>query len=106
MSFLTVTMLGLPAVTIIGFIVGILRKEMAYGMLLILAGTVPITEFMTPHQFVVFGMVMATYLPCLATLGVLFKEMGAKDTVVITCISMVVSVVLGTLYNFLLAPFF
>ena len=106
MSFLTVTMLGLPAVTIIGFIVGILRKEMAYGMLLILAGTVPITEFMTPHQFVVFGMVMATYLPCLATLGVLFKEMGAKDTVVITCISMVVSVALGTLYNFLLAPFF
>lgn len=105
MSWLTVTLLGLPAVTIIGFIIGILRKEMAYGMLLILAGTTPITQFMTPHQFVVFGMVMASYMPCLATLSVLGKELGAKDTAIITLSSMAVAVALGTLYNYTLALF-
>ena len=104
MSWLTVTLLGLPAATIIGFIIGVLRKEMAYGMLLILAGTVPITEFMDPHQFVVFGIVMATYLPCLATMSVLGKELGVKDTVIITLTSMVVAVTLGTIFNFALAP--
>ena len=104
MSWLTVTLLGLPAVTIIGFIIGVLRKEMAYGMLLILAGTVPITEFMTPHQFVVFGIVMATYLPCLATVSVLGKELGIKDTIIIILTSIVVAVLLGTIYNFGLAP--
>ena len=104
MSWLTVTLLGLPAVTIIGFIIGILRKEMAYGMLLILAGTVPMTEFMTPHQFVVFGIVMATYLPCLATLTVLSKELGIRDTAIITVTSILLAVLLGTIFNFALAP--
>ena len=62
MSWLTVTLLGLPAVTIIAFIAGILRKEMSYGMLVILAASVgieDITLFMTPQQFIVFGLVMA-----------------------------------------------
>ncbi len=104
MSWLTVTLLGLPAVTIIGFIIGVLRKEMAYGMLLILAGTIPITEFMDPHQFVVFGIVMATYLPCLATLTVLGRELGIKDTAIITVTSIVIAVLLGTVFNFALAP--
>jgi len=104
MSWLTVTMLGLPAVTIIGFIIGVLRKEMAYGMLLILAGTIPITEFMTPHQFVVFGIVMATYLPCLATIGVLGRELGIKDTAIITVTSIGVAILLGMIFNFALAP--
>ena len=96
--------MGLPAVTIIGFIIGVLRKEMAYGMLLILAGTIPITEFMTPHQFVVFGIVMATYLPCLATIGVLGRELGIKDTAIITVTSIGVAILLGTIFNFALAP--
>ena len=39
LSFITVDMLGLPAVCIIAFIVGILRKEMALGMLAILFGS-------------------------------------------------------------------
>lgn len=104
MSWLTVTLLGLPPAVILGFIIGILRKEMAYGVLLILAGGVPINHFMDPHQFVVFGIVMATYIPCLATLSALGKELGAKDTIIITLTSMVVAIALGTLYNFALAP--
>lgn len=100
LSFITVTLLGLPAVTIIGFIVGVLRKEMAYGMLLVLAGSVPIEVFMSPHQFIVFGIVMATYMPCLATMAVLGREMGMKDTAIITVVSISMAILLGTLFNY------
>ena len=104
MSWLTVGMLGLPAVTIIAFLVGILRKEMAYGMLLILLGE-PLTAFMTPDQFVVFGVVMAIYMPCLATIATMAKEMGWKDTILISCVSITVAVLTGSLFNFALGFF-
>ncbi|MDD4245287.1 MAG: ferrous iron transport protein B [Candidatus Methanomethylophilaceae archaeon] len=101
-SFVTVTMLGLPAVTVIAFLVGILRKEMAYGMLLILAAGMPITEFMTPSQFVVFGLVMAIYLPCVATMAAMWREIGWKETLVVSAASVALAVAVGTLFNMLL----
>ncbi|MFA6642639.1 MAG: ferrous iron transport protein B [Methanomethylophilus sp.] len=107
-SWLTVGLLGLPAVTIIAFIAGIVRKEMAYAMLVLLAqseGIQEITSFMTPDQFIVFGLVMAVFMPCLATLSVMWKEMGARDTVAVTLVSMAVAFALGTGANFLLAAF-
>lgn len=105
MSWLTEGLLGLPAVTIMGFLVGVLRKEMSYGMLLILAeaeGFTDITQFMTPDQFVVFGMVMAVYLPCIATLGTLARELGWKDTVLISASSIAIAVAIGTVFNMML----
>ena len=80
LSFITVDMLGLPAVCIIAFIVGILRKEMALGMLAILFGSTALELFMTPDQFVVFGVVMAVYMPCVATLITMWREIGWKET--------------------------
>ena len=103
-SFVTVTMLGLPAVCIICFIVGILRKEMAVGMLVILLGE-KFYDVMTPEQFVVFGVVMATYVPCLASLTVLWREMGARDTVCVTVTSCAVALALGTLVHLLFTLF-
>ena len=50
LSPVIVDMLGLPAVCSIAFIVGILRKEMALGMLQILAGGVALEAFMTPDR--------------------------------------------------------
>ncbi len=102
LSFITVGMLGLPAITIIAFIVGILRKEMAYVMLLILAGSVPITEFMTPDQFVVFGVVMAIYMPCVATIAAMSRELGWKDTAIVSLISIGVAVLIGSAFNLVL----
>lgn len=101
-SFVTVTMLGLPAVTVIAFFVGVLRKEMAYGMLLILAAGMPITEFMTPSQFVVFGLVMAIYLPCVATMAAMWREIGWKETLAVSAASVALAVAVGTLFNMLL----
>ena len=106
LSFITVGMLGLPAIVIIAFLVGILRKEMAYGMLVILAaseGFVSLAEFMTPDQFVVFGVVMAIYMPCLATIVAMWKEIGAKETVVISFASIAIAILIGTAFNLILA---
>lgn len=101
MSWLTVGLLGLPASTIICFITGILRKEMSYGMLVILAAAQNklITEFMSPQQFVVFGIVMATYMPCLATMIAMHKEIGIKYTISITLISVCVAIIVGSVFN-------
>ena len=108
MSWLTVTLLGLPAVTIVAFIAGILRKEMSYGMLVILAsaaGIDEITEFMTAQQFIVFGLVMAIYIPCLATMTAMYRELGLKDTAKVTIASMAVAVAIGSIFNFALSAF-
>ena len=101
-SWLTVTLLGLPSVTIIAFIAGILRKEMSYGMLVILAaaqGIEDITLFMTSQQFIVFGLVMSIYIPCLATMTAMYRELGARDTALVSIASMTVAVAIGAVFN-------
>ena len=105
LSPVIVGMLGLPAVCSIAFIVGILRKEMALGMLQILAGGVALEAFMTPDQFVVFGVVMAVYMPCVATLITMWREIGWKETIGVSVLSIVVAILLGTATNLLLLAF-
>ena len=107
-SWLTESLLGLPAVTIIAFIAGILRKEMSYGMLVILAaaqGIEDITLFMTAQQFIVFGLVMSIYVPCLATMTAMYRELGARDTALVTLASMTVAVAIGAIFNAALSAF-
>ena len=101
MSFLTVGMLGLPAVTIMAFIAGMVRKEMSYGVLLMLLGE-PLSAYMTPVQFVVFGAVMAVYMPCIATMAAMGREIGWKETAAITMASIAIAVTVGTILNILL----
>ena len=105
LSPVIVGMLGLPAVCSIAFIVGILRKEMALGMLQILAGGIALEAFMTPDQFVVFGVVMAVYMPCVATLITMWREIGWKETIGVSVLSIVVAILLGTATNLLLQAF-
>ena len=105
LSPITVGLLGLPAVCIISFIVGILRKEMALGMLQILAAGVPLAEFMTPGQFVVFGAVMAVYMPCIATLATMWREIGWKETVCVSVMTAVFALIVGTGANLIVHMF-
>lgn len=105
LSPITVGMLGLPAICVIAFLVGILRKEMALGMLSILAAGVPLAEFLTPDQFVVFGVVMAIYMPCVATLITMWREIGWKETVFVSLISITVAILMGTVVRLFLGVF-
>lgn len=105
LSPITVGLLGLPAVCSIAFLVGILRKEMALGMLAILFGSSALELFMTPDQFVVFGVVMAIYMPCVATLITMWREIGWKETIGISALSIIVAILMGTLTRLILMSF-
>lgn len=108
LSFLTVVMLGLPASLIIAFIAGVLRKEMAIGMLVIIALSAGISDlalFMTPEQFFIFGLIMAIYMPCLATVAVMWREIGWKETIVISTLSVGTAIAIGSIANLFLTIF-
>ncbi|MDH7507964.1 MAG: ferrous iron transport protein B [Methanomassiliicoccales archaeon] len=99
LSIFTVGLLGLPAITIIALIFGVLRKEMAFQLLVVLFGTTNLATVFSPAQLFVFGLVMATYMPCLSALAVLLREFGAKDAITITISSLTLSLTLGTIAN-------
>jgi len=98
----TVGFLGLPAVTIVAFIFGFVRKEMTIQMLFVLFGTTNLALFMTSGQFLVFAMIMATYVPCLAVTAAIRKEFGGKYAALIFTGSMLFAFLLGGLVHFLL----
>ncbi len=105
LGFITEGLLGLPAITAIALLFGILRKEMALQLLVVLFGTSDFALYMTTQQFFVFALVMATYIPCVSALSVLFKEFGSKDAAKITLGSIGISLALGGAANFILSAF-
>jgi len=109
MSFITVGILGLPAVTIIAFVFGILRKELAVGMLVTISGVGAVgrlPEFMDPVQFVVFGVVMAIYMPCLAAWAVLMREVGVRNALLVGAASILTALLAGGAVNLVLRTLF
>jgi ferrous iron transport protein B len=105
LGFITEGLLGLPAITAIALLFGILRKEMALQLLVVLFGTSDFALYMTTQQFFVFALVMATYIPCVSALSVLFKEFGSKDAAKITLGSLGISLALGGAANYILSAF-
>jgi ferrous iron transport protein B len=91
--------LGLPPITMVALIFGILRKEMALQMLVILFGTANLALVMTPEQLFIFALIMATYMPCLSALAVLAREFGWKNALMITIASVLIAFSLGGLAN-------
>jgi ferrous iron transport protein B len=97
--------LGLPPITIIALIFGILRKEMGLQLLVVLFGTANLALVMTPEQLFIFALIMATYMPCLSALAVLSREFGWKDALKITLASVTIAFLLGGLMNALFQIF-
>ena len=95
LSPLTVTWLGLPAITGIALIFGVLRKELTIIMLATLFGTANFTTVMTPVQMIVFTLVSMFYIPCIATIAALAKEFGWKKTISITVFEILLALLLG-----------
>jgi len=94
-SPVTVAWLGLPAVTGIALIFGVLRKELTLIMLATLFGTTNFAQVMTPVQMVVFTLVVMLYIPCVATIGALVKEFGWKKAWLITVFEILLALLLG-----------
>jgi len=95
LSPVTVEWLGLPAITGITLIFGVLRKELTLIMLATLFGTTNFAQVMTPIQMIVFTLVAMLYIPCIATIAALVKEFGWKKTLLITVFEILLALLLG-----------
>jgi ferrous iron transport protein B len=74
------SLLGLPVATGLTLIFGVMRKELSLLMLMQALGTTHVAAAMTAAQIMVFTLFITFYLPCLATVAMLFKELGWKMT--------------------------
>lgn len=96
-------LLGLPAVAGIVLVLGVLRKELALELLVVLAiaqyGSTAqnLLTFMTPIQIFVFALVVTIYIPCVATIAVLGRELGWKNALLIMVFTIALAILIGAL---------
>jgi ferrous iron transport protein B len=95
--------LMLPAVAGLTLIFAVLRKELALQLLLVFAavsagGAVAnVGSFMTTSQIVTYAVVNAIYIPCLATIAVLSRELGWRRTTLVCAGTVVIALLVGGL---------
>ena len=86
LSPVTVVWLGLPAITGITLIFGVLRKELTLLMLATLFETADFASVagFGHVQMIVFTLVAMLYIPCVSTIAALVKEQGWRRALFIT----------------------
>ena len=93
--------LGLPAVAGLTLVVAILRKELALQLLVTLAmiqygpQASNLLTFMRPDQIVVYALVNTIYVPCLATIAILGRELGWRRALLISGFTILLALVIG-----------
>ncbi|MEM2142410.1 MAG: ferrous iron transport protein B [Candidatus Thorarchaeota archaeon] len=97
MSPVMVVWLGLPAVTGVVLIFGILRKELSLIMLATALGTTDFALVLTPVQMVVFAFVVMVYSPCVATIAAISKDFGVRRALLISVAELLIAFSLGGL---------
>jgi ferrous iron transport protein B len=91
----TVAWLGLPSITGILLIFGILRKELILVMLAAYLGTTEFADVLTKPQMITLAIVSMFYVPCVATISVLWKEYGWKKALAVCIIEIVFAILLA-----------
>ena len=95
LSPITVLLLGLPLMTGVVFVFGIIRKEMTILALAALFGTTVFSTIMTPAQLIVFALVTMLYVPCISTIMALAHEFGWRRALSITALETALAVGIG-----------
>ncbi|MFQ6128122.1 MAG: ferrous iron transport protein B [Thermoplasmata archaeon] len=95
MSPVTVTWLGLPAVVGVVLIFGILRKELTLIMLAAVIAPTSLATALSPVQMVVFTIVVMLYIPCVATIATMVREIGPRKAAIITFIELTFAILVG-----------
>jgi len=83
--------LGLPSEVGVPLIFGILRKELSLVMLSQALGTVNFNNVLSIPQMVTYATFVMFYLPCLATLAVLKRELGTRAMLWIALLTIIVA---------------
>ena len=99
----TMALLGLPGYSATALIFGILRKEMAFETLAILAGTADLGAVLSSLQLYIFAVVTVLFIPCLATITVLLREVGSRIKLAVTIYTVALGLFIGGLMYRILA---
>jgi len=87
--------LGLPAVSSIPLVFGVLRKELALILLGDALGTFDFSLVLSPVQMVVFTLVSMLYIPCVSTVAALLHEFGLRRTLFIVVVDITLALLVG-----------
>ncbi len=99
---ITVDWLGLPAITGIILIFGILRKELILVMLAAYLGSENLSTILTAQQMITLAIVSMFYVPCIATISVLWKDYGWKKALAVCVLEIVFAILLAGMVKMLL----
>jgi ferrous iron transport protein B len=87
-------LMGLPFEAVGALIIGLLRKDLAVGMLAPLG--------LSLKQLIIASVVLTMYFPCVATFAILLKELGIVDMIKAAVIMVISAFVIGALLNLIL----
>ena len=94
------SLLGLPLVVATTLIFGILRKELSMLMLIQALGTANVVSVMSTTQIMTFTVFIIFYIPCVATIAVLWREIGSKRTLFTIAFTFILAIILATITRF------
>jgi ferrous iron transport protein B len=101
--------LGLPRVAGLTLIFAVLRKELALQLLVTLstvkygAGAHNLLNIMSPAQLFVYALVNTIYIPCVATIAILARELTWRRTLAVVAGTISLAVAVGGLARLVLA---
>jgi len=94
-------LLGLPKEVGVPLIFGVLRKELSLVMLGQALGSMEFSQVLTPVQMITYAVFVVFYIPCLATMIVIRKELGARSMWHITGINVLIALISGLIARLL-----
>lgn len=101
LSPLTVGILGLPKITGVTLVFGVLRKELTLILLASVLGTPHITTVLSPLQILVFTTFVLFYIPCVSYISFLWREFGVKYTLFAVVLSLAVATFTALIVRYL-----
>lgn len=99
---ISTAVLGLPGFAFTALMFGILRKEMAFETLAVMAGTTDLATVLSSGQLYIFALVCALFIPCISTIAVLMRETGVRYAAMITVFTLCLGIGLGALAHLIL----
>lgn len=99
---LTMSLLGLPPYASTALLFGIFRKELAFETLAVLSGTADLGSVMSAVQLYTFAVISVLFVPCVSTIAVLYRTLGARITVLASVYSVSLGIFIGALINLLM----
>jgi ferrous iron transport protein B len=99
---ITVTLLGLPEYASTALLFGIFRKELAFETLAVLSGTADLGSVMSAGQLYTFAIVSVLFVPCISTIAVLYRQLGARIAILISVYTVFLGLTIGAIINLLI----